>query len=191
MKRKLAGCVPIRATNYECNDPLVLLISSRSTPGKWVFPKGGYKHGESAKEAAVRESWEEAGIHGTILHELSLHPRGNDGDGDDRGDDHDNDNDDDHGGDGGGDQSDDNDNDDDDDDDDDGGGKKKKLRGRWFVLQVEKEDEEYPERHERHKQWMPLPMARRQRNLKGETSTLLKLLQKYLEKSSPSSSRQQ
>jgi hypothetical protein len=65
------------------------------------------------------------------------------------------------------------------------------LRGRWFVLQVEKEDEEYPERHERHKQWMPLPMARRQRNLKGETSTLLKLLQKYLEKSSPSSSRQQ
>lgn len=43
-----------------------LLTSSRKLredgTKKWVFPKGGVEQGESSKEAAERESWEEAGL---------------------------------------------------------------------------------------------------------------------------------
>ncbi|GAA6064668.1 hypothetical protein JCM10212_001784 [Sporobolomyces blumeae] len=46
--------------------PSFLLCSSRKLrpdgSRKWVFPKGGIEHGESPREAAERESWEEAGL---------------------------------------------------------------------------------------------------------------------------------
>lgn len=41
----------------------VLMITSRKHHTKWIFPKGGHEQetGESLAEAAIRESWEEAG----------------------------------------------------------------------------------------------------------------------------------
>ncbi|KAI9220374.1 NUDIX hydrolase domain-like protein [Blastocladiella britannica] len=44
--------------------PHVLLISSRSDPSRWILPKGGYerKDGPSPLSAALRETWEEAGV---------------------------------------------------------------------------------------------------------------------------------
>ncbi|WVW83218.1 hypothetical protein I302_105236 [Kwoniella bestiolae CBS 10118] len=39
----------------------LLMVTSRAHPGLWIFPKGGIEEGESSGQAAVRESWEEAG----------------------------------------------------------------------------------------------------------------------------------
>jgi 8-oxo-dGTP diphosphatase len=41
--------------------PLVLLVSSRTFPGSWVFPVGTQKRGESLGETAARECREESG----------------------------------------------------------------------------------------------------------------------------------
>jgi len=46
--------------------PTVLLVQSRWSPAIWLFPKGGVDGGESAKEAAVRETLEEAGVAGAV-----------------------------------------------------------------------------------------------------------------------------
>ncbi|KAK6902824.1 hypothetical protein L486_07419 [Kwoniella mangroviensis CBS 10435] len=39
----------------------LLMVTSRAHPDLWIFPKGGLEEGESSGQAAVRESWEEAG----------------------------------------------------------------------------------------------------------------------------------
>jgi 8-oxo-dGTP pyrophosphatase MutT (NUDIX family) len=39
----------------------VLLITSRGT-GRWIIPKGWLMRGLDAREAAMREAWEEAGV---------------------------------------------------------------------------------------------------------------------------------
>ncbi len=44
----------------------VLVISSSRHANKLVLPKGGWEEHETVEEAALRESWEEAGITGTI-----------------------------------------------------------------------------------------------------------------------------
>lgn len=49
----------------------ILLIKSKKTPRKWVFPKGHIEPGETAAMAAKRELMEEAGVTGTILEEIS------------------------------------------------------------------------------------------------------------------------
>lgn len=42
-----------------------------SRPGRWVFPKGGWELDEpTARQAACREAWEEAGTVCTILRDL-------------------------------------------------------------------------------------------------------------------------
>lgn len=64
-KRKIAGCVPLSADRTRC-----LLISSRHYPNHLVFPKGGIKRHEDAKEAAARETWEECGAIGEIGKEI-------------------------------------------------------------------------------------------------------------------------
>ncbi|BGP44333.1 hypothetical protein JCM10450v2_000144 [Rhodotorula kratochvilovae] len=43
-------------------EPTFLLVCSRKKQHLYVFPKGGVEHGESADQAAQRESWEEAGL---------------------------------------------------------------------------------------------------------------------------------
>jgi 8-oxo-dGTP pyrophosphatase MutT (NUDIX family) len=49
---------------------LVLLVTSRSQPGHWIFPKGHVEPGETADVAALREAEEEGGITGTSLEQL-------------------------------------------------------------------------------------------------------------------------
>ena len=45
----------------------VLLVSSKKEPGNWIFPKGHVEPGETAREAALRETEEEAGVDGDLL----------------------------------------------------------------------------------------------------------------------------
>jgi ADP-ribose pyrophosphatase YjhB (NUDIX family) len=66
-KRKLAGCVPMRQS-----DSKVCLINSRSDPSRLVFPKGGIDKGEGAREAALRETWEEAGLRGEVQERIGI-----------------------------------------------------------------------------------------------------------------------
>lgn len=74
--RRIAGCVPIEKIEDE-QDPLkglrLLLINSRKRANTWVFPKGGIKRHEEATEAALRETFEEAGVEGPLLAELEPH----------------------------------------------------------------------------------------------------------------------
>jgi 8-oxo-dGTP pyrophosphatase MutT (NUDIX family) len=45
----------------------ILLVSSKKEPGHWIFPKGHVERGETAAEAALRETEEEAGVTGELL----------------------------------------------------------------------------------------------------------------------------
>ncbi len=54
-----AGAIVIRHAKA---GPLVLLVTARRNPGHWIFPKGHIEDGESAKQAALREAHEEAGV---------------------------------------------------------------------------------------------------------------------------------
>ena len=45
----------------------VLLVRSKKNPGVWIFPKGHIEPGESAVDAALRETREEAGVDGDLL----------------------------------------------------------------------------------------------------------------------------
>jgi 8-oxo-dGTP pyrophosphatase MutT (NUDIX family) len=44
----------------------LLLVTSRDT-GRWIVPKGWIEDGEDGAEAALRETWEEAGLIGEVL----------------------------------------------------------------------------------------------------------------------------
>ncbi|WRT67027.1 uncharacterized protein IL334_003993 [Kwoniella shivajii] len=46
---------------YSPSTGRLLMVTSRAHPDLWIFPKGGIEKGESSGQAAVRESWEEAG----------------------------------------------------------------------------------------------------------------------------------
>lgn len=39
-------------------------------PGTWALPKGNIEPGEQPDETAVREVWEETGVHGTLVEKL-------------------------------------------------------------------------------------------------------------------------
>ncbi|WP_339758994.1 NUDIX hydrolase [uncultured Hoeflea sp.] len=61
-KRQSAAAV-FRGSGDKCE---LLLITSRDT-GRWIVPKGWIEEGEDGAEAAVRETWEEAGLIGEAL----------------------------------------------------------------------------------------------------------------------------
>ncbi|KAL0077773.1 NUDIX hydrolase domain-like protein [Phycomyces blakesleeanus] len=65
--RQVAGCLPIDPINKR-----ILLISSRKTENAWVIPKGGWEEDETQEHAAMRETWEEAGIKGVIVRHLGV-----------------------------------------------------------------------------------------------------------------------
>jgi 8-oxo-dGTP pyrophosphatase MutT (NUDIX family) len=50
---------------------MVAAIRPQGKPeGVWALPKGNVDPGESPAETAVREVWEETGVHGTLLEKL-------------------------------------------------------------------------------------------------------------------------
>ncbi|CAB4428898.1 unnamed protein product [Rhizophagus irregularis] len=73
--RKVAGCVPINKKTGK-----ILLITRRKQEG-WVLPKGGWENDESEEEAALRETYEEAGAIGRIVFSIGIwkHPVTNKG----------------------------------------------------------------------------------------------------------------
>lgn len=44
----------------------VMIITSKAFPDRWVLPKGHIEENHSPQETAVREAFEEAGIHGVV-----------------------------------------------------------------------------------------------------------------------------
>eukprot|EP00978_Attheya_sp_CCMP212_P002798 scaffold5747_cov57-Attheya_sp.AAC.1 len=57
--RLVVGCVPIM------KDGRILFVSS-SRKTQWILPKGGWEMDETAEESAIRETFEEAGVLGTL-----------------------------------------------------------------------------------------------------------------------------
>ena len=62
--RARAGCVPVRV--LPGGRLQVLLIRSRKHPESYIFPAGGVEPGETAAQAAARETIEEAGVTGSL-----------------------------------------------------------------------------------------------------------------------------
>ena len=60
--RRVAVALAIDYDENRTDRALVMLVRSRKHSDKWVVPKGGIEKGESAREAAARELWEEAGV---------------------------------------------------------------------------------------------------------------------------------
>lgn len=56
--RRISGTIPMQ------DDNTFILISNHK--GNYIFPKGGIKKGENEKQAAARETFEEAGLKGDI-----------------------------------------------------------------------------------------------------------------------------
>ncbi|PWA70521.1 nudix hydrolase [Artemisia annua] len=78
-QRQVVGCIPYRINNHALE---VLVISAQRKGKGMLFPKGGWESDESIKEAALRESVEEAGVYGIVEGELgkwSFKSKGNDG----------------------------------------------------------------------------------------------------------------
>lgn len=63
MGKKKAGTVPVRFHN---GDWQVLLVEACNNPGMFVLPKGSVEKNEKRKEAAQRETLEEAGVVGRM-----------------------------------------------------------------------------------------------------------------------------
>ena len=59
-----AGGIAFRADGGTLS---ILLVASKKEPGNWIFPKGHVERGETARDAALRETQEEAGVGGAVL----------------------------------------------------------------------------------------------------------------------------
>ncbi|KAL2499025.1 Nudix hydrolase 17 [Abeliophyllum distichum] len=74
--RQVVGCVPYRykgvnGKSIVDEDAIEVLVISSQRKGKgMLFPKGGWEKDESIKEAALRETMEEAGVLGDVESEL-------------------------------------------------------------------------------------------------------------------------
>ena len=63
--RLVTGCVPI------LRDGKILFVSA-SRKAEWILPKGGWEQDERMEESAVRETFEEAGVLGTLGPKLTM-----------------------------------------------------------------------------------------------------------------------
>ena len=59
-----AGGIAFRGAGRDLS---ILLVTSKKQAGFWIFPKGHVEPGESAADAGVRETEEEAGVTGELL----------------------------------------------------------------------------------------------------------------------------
>lgn len=66
--RLVAGTVPFRSV--KAGGAEVMLVSSTKTPASWILPKGGWEDDETEPQAAMRETYEEAGVVGCITLQL-------------------------------------------------------------------------------------------------------------------------
>ncbi|CAA2964229.1 nudix hydrolase 18, mitochondrial-like [Olea europaea var. sylvestris] len=70
--RQVVGCIPYRykgtnGTSIVDEDAIEVLVITSQRKGKgMLFPKGGWEEDESVKEAALRETVEEAGVVGEV-----------------------------------------------------------------------------------------------------------------------------
>jgi 8-oxo-dGTP pyrophosphatase MutT (NUDIX family) len=69
MRRELsAGGVLVRVVRGR---PMLAAIRPQGKPaGVWTLPKGNLDEGESPADTAVREVWEETGVHGRLVEKL-------------------------------------------------------------------------------------------------------------------------
>jgi len=69
MRRELsAGGVLVRVVRGR---PMLAAIRPQGKPaGLWALPKGNLDEGESPVDTAVREVWEETGVHGRLVEKL-------------------------------------------------------------------------------------------------------------------------
>jgi len=69
VRRELsAGGVLVRVVRGR---PMLAAIRPQGKPaGVWALPKGNLDEGESPAETAVREVWEETGVHGRLVEKL-------------------------------------------------------------------------------------------------------------------------
>jgi 8-oxo-dGTP pyrophosphatase MutT (NUDIX family) len=61
------GAVAVRLKNGE---PEFVLVTAKKNPSHWIFPKGHIEPGENARQCAMRELSEEAGIRGVAIASL-------------------------------------------------------------------------------------------------------------------------
>ncbi len=59
-----AGGIAVRR---ESGETRVLLVKAKKDPTLWIFPKGHIEKGETAAEAALRETQEEGGVDGEVV----------------------------------------------------------------------------------------------------------------------------
>ena len=59
-----AGGIVFRPAGREIS---ILLVRAKRSPESWIFPKGHIEPGETAAEAALRETHEEAGVNGELI----------------------------------------------------------------------------------------------------------------------------
>ena len=59
-----AGGIAFRGRGRDLS---ILLVSSKKQAGFWIFPKGHVERGETAAQAGVRETVEEAGVSGDLI----------------------------------------------------------------------------------------------------------------------------
>ncbi|KAM3703041.1 hypothetical protein ACB098_04G066000 [Castanea mollissima] len=72
--RQVVGCIPYRYRKTNKSEELeVLLISSQKGKGM-LFPKGGWEEDEDIRDAALRETFEEAGVRGKLEEKLGMWP---------------------------------------------------------------------------------------------------------------------
>ncbi|KAK2430689.1 nudix hydrolase 18, mitochondrial [Trifolium repens] len=70
-RRQVVGCIPYRykisdQTSVGANEELEVLVITSKKSKRMLFPKGGWEIDESKKEAALRETMEEAGVIGIV-----------------------------------------------------------------------------------------------------------------------------